>query len=149
FPTSRFANPWSRTDVPFTRRPHRSCEQTRARRGAFERAMTSKPIPLQYGGPIPRFEVRSPVNPNFQFDTVAGRHVVLSFFGSARAAPSRRLLEEVFRRRELFDDRNLAFFGVSVDPDDEQSGRVREALPGIHLFWDFDHRVSRLFGASR
>lgn len=102
---------------------------------------------LQVGTPAPWFEVRSPVNPRFHFNTVAGRYIVLSFFGSANAAIGRRLLDAVLQRRSAFDDRNVAFFGVSIDPEDERSGRAREVLPGIHLFWDFDRRVSRLFGA--
>jgi predicted 2-oxoglutarate/Fe(II)-dependent dioxygenase YbiX/peroxiredoxin len=110
--------------------------------------MSAKPIPLQFGGPIPHFTARSTVNPRFQFDTVAGRYVVLCFFGSARSPSSRRLLDDVLLRRHVFDDRHLAFFGVSVDPEDEQRGRVQEVLPGIHFFWDFDRSVSQLFGAS-
>ncbi|HTV19823.1 MAG TPA: 2OG-Fe(II) oxygenase [Polyangiaceae bacterium] len=109
--------------------------------------MTTKAIPLQFGGPVPHFAVRSPVNARFHFDTIAGRYVVLCFFGSAQAPASRRLLDAVLAQRQRFDDTNVAFFGVSVDPEDEQSGRVREALPGVHFFWDFDGAVSRQFGA--
>jgi hypothetical protein len=70
------------------------------------------------GGPAPWFECHSPGNPRFHFDTVAGRYVV------------------------------LCFFGVSVDPQDEATARVQEQVPGMHLFWDFDRRVSRLYGVA-
>jgi len=102
---------------------------------------------LQVGEPAPWFEARSPVNPRFHFDTVAGRYIVLCFFASAVEPASRRILDDILQQRHVFDDENVCFFGVSIDPDDERSGRIQELLPGIHLFWDFDRNVSRLFGA--
>ena len=102
----------------------------------------------QFGTPAPWFQVRSPINPRFQFNTIAGRYVVLCFFGSAENAASRQVLEGILRHRMLFDDEHISFFGVSTDPEDERLGRVRELLPGIHLFWDFDGAVSRLYGAA-
>jgi predicted 2-oxoglutarate/Fe(II)-dependent dioxygenase YbiX len=74
--------------------------------------------------------------------------VVLCFFGSASAPVSRRLLDAVVARQGTFDGRNVAFFGVSVDPDDERLGRVPNAIPGVQSIWDFDRKVSRLFGAQ-
>ncbi len=103
---------------------------------------------LQIGEPAPWFEARSPMNPRFIFDTVAGRYVVLCFFGSAAEPASRRILDDILGRRSVFDGRNACFFGVSIDPEDERSGRIQEMPPGIHLFWDFDRNVSRLFGAA-
>jgi hypothetical protein len=38
------------------------------------------------GEPAPWFECRSPVNPRFHFDTIAGRFIVLCFFGSCSNA---------------------------------------------------------------
>lgn len=110
--------------------------------------MEVKRIKLRVGTAAPWFEARSPRNRHFHFDTVAGRYVVLSFFGSANAATSRGFLDEILKRRSVFDDENVAFFGVSIDPDDERCNRVHEVTPGIHLFWDFDLEVSRLFGAA-
>jgi predicted 2-oxoglutarate/Fe(II)-dependent dioxygenase YbiX/peroxiredoxin len=86
--------------------------------------------------------------PNYSFDTVAGRHVVMLFFGSAQHAPCRAALELVSARRDLFDDASVAFFGVTIDPSDEAEGRIRQQLPGIRFFLDYDHRVSRLYGAD-
>jgi len=103
---------------------------------------------FQVGEPAPWFEARSPVNPRFHFDTVAGRYMVLCFFGSAAEPASRRILDDMLQLRSVFDDENVCFFGVSIDPEDERSGRVQEMLPGIHLFWDFDRNVSRLYGAA-
>src|SRR5215510_3753319 len=102
---------------------------------------------LEVGEPAPWFVARSPVNPRFQFSTVAGRYVVLCFFASAADPASRRILDDILQHRALFDDHTFCFFGVSIDPEDEQEARLKEMLPGIHLFWDFDRHVSRLFGA--
>jgi predicted 2-oxoglutarate/Fe(II)-dependent dioxygenase YbiX len=81
------------------------------------------------------------------FDTVAGRYIALCFFGSAANSASRAVLDAVVQHRHSFDDENISFFGISVDPDDERTGRIQEALPGVHLFWDFDRQISRRYGA--
>ena len=102
---------------------------------------------LQAGDPAPWFTQRCTSNERYAFDTVAGRYIAMCFFGSAGHASGQARLEAVLEMRPRFDDQRLAFFGVSVDPADEASARVREALPGIRHFWDADRRVSRLFGA--
>ena len=102
---------------------------------------------LQLGDHAPWFRQRCTSNPSYAFDTVAGRYIVLCFFGSAAQETAQRRLAFVAENRALFDDVRAAFFGVSVDVEDEASGRVREALPGIRHFWDADRQVSRLFGA--
>ncbi len=103
---------------------------------------------LTPGDPAPWFQVASTSNPAHPFDTTAGRYVVLCFFGSARDSAGVELLNDVMARRAVFDDQNMCFFGVSVDPADQASGRVRAQLPGIRFFWDFDGAVSRAYGAS-
>jgi peroxiredoxin len=100
---------------------------------------------LQVGEPAPWFVCRSPINPQFHFATMAGRYIVLCFFGTASDPSGRRVLEDVFAIRHLFDDERACFFGVSIDPDDER--RVQNVVPGIRFFWDFDRAVSRQFGA--
>lgn len=101
---------------------------------------------LGVGDPAPWFRQRCTSNPDFAFDTVAGRYVVLGFFGSANDPPGRRALAAVGAHRDLFDDQSACFFGVSQDPGDEREGRVREAMPGLRHFWDFDGAVGRLYG---
>ena len=104
-------------------------------------------LDLAPGDPAPWFRQRSTSNPRFNFDTVAGRHVVLCFFGTAADPRSKAVLRAVQDNRQLFDDRRACFFGVSIDPADERDGRVCESLPGIRFFWDFDRTVSRMYGA--
>ena len=103
---------------------------------------------LTVGDPAPWFRGRCTSNPDFAFDTVAGRYVVLGFFGSAGDGPGRRALAAVEAHRALFDDDRACFFGVSADPDDEREVRVREAMPGLRHFWDFDGRIARLYGVA-
>ena len=99
------------------------------------------------GDPAPWFHAKSTSNPNYAFDTVAGRFIVLCFFGSAGSTLGARALDAVKSNCSLFDDDKIAFFGISNDMLDKNEGRVREALPGIRYFWDFDGSISREFGA--
>jgi predicted 2-oxoglutarate/Fe(II)-dependent dioxygenase YbiX/peroxiredoxin len=102
---------------------------------------------LAPGDPAPWFRQRSTSNPNYSFDTVAGRYVVLCFFGSAADPAAQAALRAVQANRVLLDDMRACFFGVSVDPADAERGRVQESMPGVRFFWDFDCAVSRLCGA--
>jgi peroxiredoxin len=93
-------------------------------------------------------QVRAPQNPSFRLDAVAGRYVVVSFLGSGGDPIGSRILKDVQNHTNLFDSIDAMFFAVSVDPEDERSGRVTESLPGIRVFWDFDQEMCRAFGAA-
>src|SRR5215210_868268 len=99
------------------------------------------------GDPAPWFRQRSSNNPNFAFDSAAGRYIVMCFFGTASHPAGQAAVEAAQANRDLFDDEKTSFFGVSVDPQDEQMGRVQAMLPGIRYFWDFEGTVGRLYGA--
>ncbi|MDQ4088104.1 MAG: 2OG-Fe(II) oxygenase [Pseudomonadota bacterium] len=86
-------------------------------------------------------------SPTYKFDTVAGRHVLMLLYGSTRHAPCLEALQVVAANRALFDDVNACFFGVTADPEDVNSGRIAQQLPGIRFFLDFDREVSTLYGA--
>jgi peroxiredoxin/predicted 2-oxoglutarate/Fe(II)-dependent dioxygenase YbiX len=98
------------------------------------------------GDAVPWFKARTARNARYSFDTVAGRHVLLLFFGSARSQAAARALRAVRAHRALFDDSHACLFGVSTDPDDERAGRIADSLPGIRFFHDHDEAVSRLYG---
>lgn len=102
---------------------------------------------FQAGDPVPWFVQRTSGNPNYAFNSTGGRYVVLCFHGSAANPEGHAALRAIQADRQLFDDENVCFFGVSIDPEDETLGRVREAIPGIRFLWDFDGAVSREFGA--
>lgn len=100
------------------------------------------------GDPVPWFTCKSTSNPRYNFDTVAGRYIVLSFLGSAAHPASAEVLNHVTTTlRPHFDDEKIAFFGVSVDPEDERAARVAQMLPGIRYFFDVDRKVSEAYGA--
>ncbi len=108
----------------------------------------SRYVNLAAGDPAPWFHQRSGSNPNYAFDTAAGRYVVLCFFASAADAQARATLAAIEARRAVFDDVKACFFGVSLDPADAAEARVADSFPGLRFFWDFDAKVSKLYGAA-
>ncbi len=104
-------------------------------------------VVLGPGDPAPWFSQRSAGNPNYVFDTAAGRWLVLCFFGSAADPRSRAALDHVTAQRAVFDDEHASFFGISLDPKDEAEGRVAESMPGLRYFGDFDGAIARAYGA--
>lgn len=105
--------------------------------------------PFYPGDPAPYFHQRTSANPNFAFDTVAGRYLVLCLFGSAASASARTAIAGVRSRPDFFNDDTACFFGVSTDPADERESRVADRYPGYRYFWDFDFKISRLYGAAK
>jgi peroxiredoxin/predicted 2-oxoglutarate/Fe(II)-dependent dioxygenase YbiX len=101
---------------------------------------------LTPGDPAPWFQARSTSNPRYEFNTVAGRAIVLCFFGSARQPGVLELIQGFRGRTELFNDDRAAFFGISSDPSDDAEKRVGEQIPGYRQFWDFDFKISTSFG---
>lgn len=99
------------------------------------------------GDPIPEFVARAASNPRYVFNTAAGRYVVLSFLGSGAHESAQQVVRFVDEQRTLFDDRHVSFFGVSIDPNDEERGLMHTMIPGIRYFWDLDQAISRQFGA--
>lgn len=49
---------------------------------------------------------------------------MLGFFGSAGGSVPLRALSVIGEWRDIFDDMFPSFFGISVDPDNEQQGRT-------------------------
>lgn len=100
------------------------------------------------GDLVPNFMCAASNNPRFHFETLGGRYVILSFFGSAGRDPQAEVLRFVTQdlRSQITDDKTC-FFGVTTDPEDERSGRMKTMVPGIRYFWDYDTEVSSLYGA--
>jgi peroxiredoxin/predicted 2-oxoglutarate/Fe(II)-dependent dioxygenase YbiX len=106
-----------------------------------------RPALLNVGEPAPWFAARSSNSANFHFNTIAGRYIVLCFFGSASLEMSQRILADIWQNRAIFNDQHYCFFGVSVDPEDEKQSRVQQHVPGIRFFWDFNGAISQQYGA--
>jgi predicted 2-oxoglutarate/Fe(II)-dependent dioxygenase YbiX/peroxiredoxin len=103
---------------------------------------------IRAGDPVPWFEAPSSAAPSLDLGVMAGRYVVLCFLGSAgEPSAAAALRVAVDDHRHLFDDRRASLFGITIDPDDRRLGRLRQSLPGIRHYWDFDGTVSRLYGA--
>lgn len=103
----------------------------------------STPLP---GDPAPWLTLPSAGNPRFHLDTVAGRFIVLCFFGSAGHDYVRALLDCVRGRRRIFDDHRAAFFGISNDVEDLRQQRIADLIPGIRFLHDFELQGSRAYG---
>ena len=102
---------------------------------------------LRPGDPAPWFHGRTGGAPRFAFDTAAGRHIVLCFFATAADPRSRAAIDVALSRPDMFNDARAAFFGVSVDPNDETERRIEDRTPGYRFFHDHDGAISRLYGA--
>jgi predicted 2-oxoglutarate/Fe(II)-dependent dioxygenase YbiX len=104
---------------------------------------------LDYGEMAPSFNATAlNGNPDYAFDSAAGRPIVMLFLGSGRWGPAAAALDLLARHAGMFNDSEARFFGVTVDPDDVAEGRIAQRIPGIRWFLDYDARVSRLFGAA-
>jgi len=100
-------------------------------------------MPLNPGDAAPWFKAPTPSNPEFHFDTVAGRYVLLLFL-PLETAPRRAALEALAAHKALLNETQRAAFVVARDPETAASARD---MPGLRWFLDTDGAVSRLYGA--
>jgi predicted 2-oxoglutarate/Fe(II)-dependent dioxygenase YbiX len=99
---------------------------------------------LQPGDSAPWFTASTPSNPEFVFDTAAGRYVLMIFLPRGDAAASAKALRALTAERALFDDDRLSAFVVVRDP---ATAATAADMTGLRWFLDLDGRVSRLLGA--
>lgn len=100
------------------------------------------------GDHAPWFSCRASNNDDFNFDTIGGHYLILGFIGSAGHTPNKAIIDFITQElRPLLDDSKVAFFGISMNPEDESTGRLKQSIPGIRYFWDYDGKVSALYGA--
>jgi peroxiredoxin len=97
------------------------------------------------GDPAPMFAADTSVNPQFKFDAVAGRYVVLCLVGSAADPSSAAVLAEFDARRARFDGARALLMAVTIDPADR--ARLAQRRPGVVYVWDADAAVSRRYDA--
>lgn len=111
--------------------------------------MTSHPAPPLPGDYAPWFHAKAlSGSDRYPFHSIGGRHVLMLFHGTASQSEAKAALGLVQKYRELFDDENACFFGITVDPTDVSERRIEQSLPGIRHFLDFDRSVSQLYGAT-
>ena len=102
----------------------------------------------EVGEPAPFFTAATDNIERYSLEVAAGRWIMLMVFGTLSAEPSRQALELAMRQREVFNDLDAAFYGVSVDRADRDQRGLTNAEPGVRFFWDFDCAVSRIFGVA-
>jgi len=100
------------------------------------------------GEPAPWFVARTAGNPRYHFDSVAGRYIVLTFFGSAGEPLAAQVLAGFAQHGAQFNDDNACFFGVSQDAEDERQARVADRVPGYRHFWDPAGEIAKLYGLA-
>jgi predicted 2-oxoglutarate/Fe(II)-dependent dioxygenase YbiX/peroxiredoxin len=101
-----------------------------------------------FGEPARSFTAATDNIDHYSFDVAAGRWLILMIHGTAGLPQSLAALQLIADKRPLFDDRDAAFFGVSVDPADRTERGLANVEPGLRFFWDFDCAVARLYGAA-
>jgi peroxiredoxin/predicted 2-oxoglutarate/Fe(II)-dependent dioxygenase YbiX len=100
---------------------------------------------LTPGDPAPWFVAASNVNPSFHFDSVAGRYVVLSFFGSTKHPATEEILKGLIVNHRFFDPEHLLFCGVCNDTVDLQH-LLKTDYPGLKFFADVSNAIARGYG---
>jgi len=82
------------------------------------------------GDPAPWFQTRASSRPDFAFDTVGGRYLVLCFFLTAADARGQAAVNAALTWPRVFDDAFASFYGVTIDPTDEAQQRLASHFPG-------------------
>jgi len=101
-------------------------------------------MPFMPGEPAPWFRAPTPSNPEFIFDTAAGRYVLLAFLPKADQAVSAEALRALAANQDQFDDERASAFVVTRD---EGTAATAQDMRGLRWFLDLDGAVSRLYGA--
>lgn len=96
------------------------------------------------GEPAPWFKAPTPSNPEFIFDTAAGRYVLLAFVPKDDQAAAAEALRALAVNQAEFDDERASAFVVTRDAATAASARD---MRGLRWFLDLDGAVSRLYGA--
>jgi predicted 2-oxoglutarate/Fe(II)-dependent dioxygenase YbiX/peroxiredoxin len=96
------------------------------------------------GEPAPWFTAPTPGQPEFAFDTAAGRFVLMAFLPAVDPATVGPALTRLAQAMPMFDEARLCAIVVVRDPLTAQTARD---MRGLRWVLDLDGRVSRLYGA--
>ncbi len=102
----------------------------------------------RFGEPAPLFSAPCGTTDRYNIGVAGGRWIVLMIFGTLDYAMSMDALALAMRDRDLFNDTDAAFFGVSMDPADRDARGIRNSEPGVRFFWDFDSDIAQLYGLT-
>lgn len=98
-------------------------------------------MPLTPGEPAPWFRGSTPSIPEFTFDSVAGRYILLAFL-PRDDAPRLEALKALAEHRTMFDDARLSAFAVVRDP---QTAAGARDMTGLRWVIDLEGTVSDQF----
>ncbi|MCE2950443.1 MAG: 2OG-Fe(II) oxygenase [bacterium] len=114
--------------------------------GGEARAPVERTRVLDAGMPAPWFSGTTRSRPDYAFDTVAGRHVLLCFPGRWDASAA-AIVAALLHGADRFDDRRSCFFGVQAG-DVAHPELPPDRIPGVRFFLDPDMRLCRMFGTA-
>jgi peroxiredoxin/predicted 2-oxoglutarate/Fe(II)-dependent dioxygenase YbiX len=100
-------------------------------------------MPFMPGDPAPWFKAPTPSNPEFVFDTAAGRYVLMAFLPKDDQAAAAAALRALSANQARFDDERLSAFVVTRD---STTAATAGDMRGLRWFLDLDGAVSRLYG---
>src|SRR3954454_22268037 len=100
-------------------------------------------MPLNLGEPAPWFTAPTPSNPEFVFDTAAGRYVLLLFLPKDDVAAAGEGLRVLSSHPARPDDATLSAFVVVQDP---ATAATSQDMRALRWFLDLDGAVSRRYG---
>ncbi len=106
--------------------------------------MSKKPF-LPLYEPAPWFVAASTSNPHYNFSSVGGLFVAMTFLGSKNQKSSAELNQAFRTHRDLFNDQHSCWFGVMMDAENQQRAEYQESMPGIRYFWDFDFKIAKQY----
>lgn len=91
---------------------------------------------LIFGDPVPQFRAPGVSNPNYAFDTAAGRYVVLALVSGPDAPTPQEVRALIEPQRLRFDDQTFCFYGMVADTPENRAA-LDDELPGVRwLFGD-------------
>ena len=102
--------------------------------------------PIGWGEEAPWFVAPAPINPRFDFSSLAGRFVVLVFFGHSELPGMRDRLGEIAHRISHRSDDHFVMFGVTSRQADWDDSDVKAAFPPSRIFLDDKWEVARSYG---
>lgn len=102
-------------------------------------------MPLLPGSIAPDFRTPGIHNPDYTFNTVAGRPIVMVFLGDPGDFLSRNLVESVRGSRRFFDDEFASVFYLVRGTDDLAAFGLTDDYPGVRCLYDPHGAIARLY----
>ena len=110
-------------------------------------APTRAPPPLYPGDPAPWFRLPSDINDAFQFSTLGGRTVLLTFLPSLTGEIGARVVADLLAGADRFKPFATAMLICTADPADRNAAPP-ESVQGTRYLYDFERNAAALFGVA-